>query len=127
MSGPSVLSAPGIGLDIVETRRIERLARQNPRFLSRVFTDQEVRYCRTKKNRWQHFAARFAAKEAVWKALGQDGVALKDISVRRDSDGRPGVLLRGRLAGHIRLSMSHSDCYAVAVAFCHDKTRTRKR
>src|SRR5271155_3826525 len=103
--------SPGLGLDIVEIGRIEKLARRNARFLSRVFTEQEVRYCRTKKNRWQHFAARFAAKEAVWKALGRDGVALKDISIRRDPDGRPGVLLRGRSAGHIRLSMSHSDHY----------------
>jgi holo-[acyl-carrier protein] synthase len=127
MSELSGLSAPGIGLDIVETRRIERLARRNPRFLSRIFTAQEALYCRTKKNRWQHFAARFAAKEAVWKALGQEGMALKDISIRRDSDGRPGVLLRGRPAGHIRLSMSHSDHYAVAVAFCHGRARARKR
>lgn len=107
---------PAIGLDIVEIRRIERLARRNPRFLSRVFTEQEVRYCQAKKNSWQHFAARFAAKEAVWKALGQNGIALKDISVRHDTVGRPAVWLKGRLAGHIQLSLTHSDHYAVAVA-----------
>jgi len=110
-----------IGLDIVEIERIERLARRNARFLPRVFTDQEIRYCRSKKNRWQHFAARFAAKEAVWKALGQEGIALKDISVRRDAAGKPGVLLRGRLNRSIQLSLSHSDHYAVAVALCLSK------
>ena len=115
--------ATGLGLDIVEIRRIERLARRNPRFLRRIFTEQEVRYCQTKKNRWQHFAARFAAKEAVWKALGQEGVPLTDISVRRDLDGRPEVLLRGRLAKNIRLSISHSDQYAVAVAICNPGKR----
>src|SRR5277367_6127476 len=97
--------SPGLGLDIVEIGRIEKLARRNARFLPRVFTEQEIRYCRSKKNRWQHFAARFAAKEAVWKALGQDGVALKDISVRRDPSGKPGVLLRGRAARFIQLSL----------------------
>src|SRR5262245_22463303 len=106
----------GLGLDIVEIERIEKLARRNARFLPRVFTEQEIRYCSSKKNRWQHFAARFAAKEAVWKALGQEGVALKDISVRRDAAGKPGVLLRGRVAKNIELSLSHSDHYAVAVA-----------
>jgi holo-[acyl-carrier protein] synthase len=114
---------PAVGLDIVETERIERLARRNPRFLNRVFTPQEVRYCQTKKNRWQHFAARFAAKEAVWKALGENGISLKDISVRRDKQGRPSVLLRGAAAKNIQLSMSHSERYAVAVAFCIGKAR----
>ena len=107
-----------IGLDIVEIGRIKRLGSRNPRFLNRVFTDQEIRYCQPKKNRWQHFAARFAAKEAVWKALGQDGVGLKDISVSRDAKGRPGVLLRGKPAPHIQLSLSHCGQYAMAAAFC---------
>lgn len=111
----------GLGLDIVEIERIEKLARRNHRFLPRVFTPQEIRYCSSKKNRWQHFAARFAAKEAVWKALGQEGVALKDISVQRNASGKPGVLLRGRAAKHIELSLSHSDHYAVAVAFCRSR------
>jgi holo-[acyl-carrier protein] synthase len=107
----------GIGLDIVEIDRIAKLARRNPRFLTRVFSPQEVKYCRSKKKSWQHFAARFAAKEAVWKALGSEGVALRDISVSRSGDGKPGVLLRGRPAPEIHLSLSHSDQYALAVAF----------
>ncbi len=107
-----------IGLDIVEIDRIEKLARRNSRFFPRVFTAQEIRYCSSKKNRWQHFAARFAAKEAVWKALGREGVALKDISVQRDAAGKPGVLLKGKRARFIELSLSHSDHYAVAVALC---------
>ena len=111
----------GLGLDIVEIKRIERLGKTNPRFLTRVFSAQEVRYCRTKKNLWQHFAARFAAKEAVWKALGQIELALKDISVSRDSRGRPGVVIRGRRAPHIHLSLSHSDHYAAAVALLLEK------
>ena len=110
------LSGPGLGLDIVEIARVEAVGRRNPAFLRRVFSPEEIRYCSGKKNQWQHFAVRFAAKEAVWKALGEAGVALNDISVRRDSSGRPGVLLRGRPAPHIRLSLSHSEQFAAAVA-----------
>jgi holo-[acyl-carrier protein] synthase len=109
-------AALGLGLDIVEISRIRALARRNPRFLQRVFSADEIRYCRTKRRAWQHFAVRFAAKEAVWKALGEEGLALKDISVSRAGDGRPGVLLKGRPAAGIQISLTHSDDYAAAVA-----------
>lgn len=105
-----------VGLDIVEIARVRELARRNPRFLKRVFTDKEIAYCRGKKLQWQHFAVRFAAKEAVWKALAQDGVALKDISVSRDSRGKPGVLLKGKPLAGFSLSLTHSADYAAAVA-----------
>ena len=105
-----------IGLDIVEIERVRQLARRTPRFLARVFTAQEIAYCKAKKNQWQHFAVRFAAKEAVWKALERDGVSLKDISVSRDSRGKPGVLLKGRPQRGFKLSLSHSERYALAVA-----------
>ncbi len=105
-----------IGLDIIEIDRIKRLARRAPRFLSRIFTSSEISYCRSKKNPWQHFAVRFAAKEAVWKALDDEAVSLKDISVSRDDRGKPGVLLKGRRASTLKLSLSHSERYAVAVA-----------
>lgn len=105
-----------LGLDIVEIERIRRLGKSTPRFLTRVFTAQEISYCRGKKNPWQHFAVRFAAKEAVWKALDRDGIRLKDISVSRDSRGKPGVIIRGKKAPGFKLSLSHSDNYAVAVA-----------
>ena len=105
-----------VGTDLVEIERVRSLARRTPRFLSRVFTRSEIAYCRAKKKQWQHFAVRFAAKEAVWKALGQDGLSLKDISVSRDERGKPGVLLKGRPAPGLRLSLSHSEHYALAVA-----------
>ena len=111
------MSSPGgLGLDIVEISRVRALAKRNPRFLTRVFSAEEIRYCEGKRRSWQHFAVRFAAKEAVWKALGDGNLALKDIAVCRDSIGRPGVLLKGKLAKRIRLSLSHSDDYAAAVA-----------
>lgn len=105
-----------VGLDIVEIKRVRALARRNPHFLNRVFTSEEIAYCRGKKLQWQHFAVRFAAKEAVWKALAQDGVALKDISVSRDSRGKPGVLLKGKPLKGFSLSLTHSADYAAAVA-----------
>ena len=108
-------SAPSLGLDIVEIGRIRSLARRNARFLKRVFSNEEIRYCKGKKKQWQHFAVRFAAKEAVWKAVGQPGLRLKDISVRRAASGRPSVVLKGRPAKDIQISLSHSEHYAAAV------------
>ena len=116
MPRASPSSSLELGLDIVEIDRIRRLARRAKRFLPRVFTAQEIAYCKGKKFPWQHFAVRFAAKEAVWKALDRDGISLRDISVSRDERGKPGVLLKGRRAAGFRLSLSHSDHYAVAVA-----------
>ncbi|MFH1726390.1 MAG: holo-ACP synthase [Elusimicrobiota bacterium] len=106
----------GMGLDVVEIERISSVATRNPRFLGRVFSAEELRYCRGKRNKWQHFAVRFAAKEAVWKAVGREGLRLRDISIRRSPLGRPSVLLEGRLAPDIQISLSHSARYAMAVA-----------
>jgi holo-[acyl-carrier protein] synthase len=105
-----------LGCDIVEIDRVRALARRQPRFLTRVFSADEIAYCKGKKAQWQHFAVRFAAKEAVWKALGLESVALKDIAVWRDERGRPGVLIRGKKAAGVKLSLSHSERYAMAVA-----------
>ncbi len=105
-----------LGVDIVEINRVRRLARRTPRFLKRVFTPEEISYCNSKKNPWQHFAVRFAAKEAVWKALGTKGITLRNISVGRDARGKPSVLLKGRLTPALRLSLSHGEHYALAVA-----------
>jgi holo-[acyl-carrier protein] synthase len=105
-----------VGLDIVEIKRVRALANRNPHFLDRVFTAEEIAYCRGKKLQWQHFAVRFAAKEAVWKALDDGGVALRDISVSRDERGKPGVLLKGKPLKGYSLSLTHTEEYAAAVA-----------
>ncbi len=104
-----------VGIDIVEVKRIGRLIK-NKRFLERVFTPQERAYCMKKKNRAQHFAVRFATKEAVWKALGLDTLALQHIGVKNRPDGKPEVTIRGKRAQGIDISLSHTDEYAVAVA-----------
>lgn len=112
------MSGISLGVDIVEVRRVARLVK-SPRFVERVFTKREVAYCRDKKNAAQHFAVRFAAKEAVYKALGQPGVAHKEISVKNDPSGKPRVELAKRLKrfeSRLSLTLSHTVDYAVAVA-----------
>ncbi len=112
------MNGTSLGVDIVEVRRVGRLVK-NARFVERVFSEREVLYCRDKKNAAQHFAVRFAAKEAVYKALGKPGVAHKEISVKNDPSGKPRVELAGRLKKfepRLSLTLSHTADYAVAVA-----------
>lgn len=116
----------GIGTDIIEIERI-KLAIQagEGRFSARVFTIGEIAYCQGKKNPYPSFAARFAAKEAVLKALGCgfSGVRWQDIEVVKQ-DGAPGIELRGRALelarergiNRVMISLSHSDSHAVAYA-----------
>lgn len=111
-----------VGTDIADVARFSKLIK-NKRFLKRIFTPEEIRYSNGKKNSAQHFAVRFAAKEAVWKALGAltevKGISHQEISVRRAQDGRPSVALSPRLKkfeSRVALSLSHTKEYAVAVA-----------
>jgi holo-[acyl-carrier protein] synthase len=107
-----------IGVDIVEIDRIRRTI-TNPRFLDRVFTPKEIAYCRARKNSTQHFAVRFAAKEAVWKAVGEPRLLHRDIQVKNRLDGKPEVIFPKRfakLAKRVSISLSHGRDYAVAMA-----------
>ena len=113
-----------LGVDIEEVARFRRLVR-NKRFMKRVFTVEEIAYCMAKKNHLQHFAVRFAAKEAVWKALSEvirksrRPVGHRDIGVKNNAAGKPEVILPASLAryrGRITLSLSHTKSQAVAVA-----------
>jgi len=116
----------GVGVDIVEVPRIEEMIRNHGRrFLTRVFTEKEIRYCRSRKRMTEHFAARFAAKEAVVKALRtgmRRGISWKDIEVVVGRLGQPDVRLLGGAAdraeelgvNHIHISLSHTPQYAVA-------------
>lgn len=104
-----------IGIDIVEVKRIARLIK-NKAFLAKVYTPQETAYCSNKKMKAQHFAVRFATKEAVWKALGKESVALRDIEVKNLSNGKPVVLIKNKPAKNISISLTHTTNYAAAVA-----------
>jgi holo-[acyl-carrier protein] synthase len=118
----------GTGVDIVETSRIAgSIERHGERFLARVFLDGERLYCGKMATPERCYAARFAAKEAVSKAFGTGiGVSLGwlDIEVRRKASGEPFVILHGEGAKtavrlgitDLRLTLSHSDHYAVAHA-----------
>jgi len=112
------------GVDIIEIRRIKKTILTNKRFLKKVYTPSEIAYCNSKKNKWQHFAVRFAAKEAVWKALGKKDIWHRDISVKNTKDGKPEVVLSKKykeLEKKISLSLSHTDDYAVAFAILNKK------
>ena len=111
----------GLGLDIVEVSRVKAVAGRSKRFLTRIFTADEIAYCQAKKNPWPHFAVRFAAKEAVWKALGDQSLTLRDISVSRDKLGRPSALVLGKKVPGLDLSLTHSRDYALAVAVSKGK------
>ncbi len=112
-----------IGVDIVE---IARIAKQtgNARFLKRVFTPEEIAYCRARKNSAQHFAVRFAAKEAVWKAVGQRNLTHREIQVRNKPNGKPEIIFPlpfRRLSRRVSISLSHGREYAVAMAIFSDR------
>lgn len=122
------MSVLGVGVDIVENARIQHsLDRFGERFLHRVFTAGEIEYCQSMKFPARHFAARFAAKEAVSKAFGTGigkTMGWRDIDVHREASGQPFVVLDGgakAVAGErhvtaVWLSLSHTEHYAAATA-----------
>ena len=116
----------GTGIDIAEVPRIaESIERFGERFLRRVFTEEEIRYCDSKTNRVERYAARFAAKEAAMKALGTGwnrGVRWRDIEVLRQPGSRPTIKFHGVAAEfaaklgtkNVALSISHTPELAIA-------------
>lgn len=116
----------GLGIDVAEVDRMEAAVRRHGnRFLERIFTAREIAYCQRKKNPYERYAARFAAKEAAMKALGtgwRGGVRWQDFEVVNLPSGRPTLRLAGvaaKLAGklqvrNISLSITHTDSQAFA-------------
>jgi holo-[acyl-carrier protein] synthase len=116
----------GTGIDIAEVPRIqESIARFGDRFLRRIYTEGEIRYCDSKANRAERYAARFAAKEAAMKALGtgwSHGVRWRDCEVVRLPGGRPAIAFHGEAGEvaarlgvkHAALSLSHTAEQAIA-------------
>lgn len=109
-----------IGIDLVEVNRIKSLFTRYSSFLERVYTQKELEYCLSKRNKFQHLAARFAIKEAVVKALGT-GMKWKDIELLNDPTGRPYLQLYGRAKeladekgiGAWDVSISHTKDHAI--------------
>jgi holo-[acyl-carrier protein] synthase len=122
----------GTGVDIAEVPRIrESIERFGDRFLRRIFTDGEIRYCEQKATRFESYAARFAAKEAGMKALGTGwsrGVRWRDIEVVRPKGQRPTIQFHGEAAAiaaklgtkNIALSLTHTSEQALAHVILED-------
>ena len=115
-----------IGTDITEIKRIRRIVHTHAQFVSRIFTPREIAYCDQKKNKYEHFAARFAAKESVMKAVGKgwlQGLSWTDIEIINLPSGEPFINPRGTLIEIMKqknitsfsVSLSHCKDYAIAM------------
>jgi holo-[acyl-carrier protein] synthase len=116
----------GTGVDIAEVPRVAAaIERFGERFLRRIFTENEIRYCESKANRVERYAARFAAKEAALKAIGtgwKRGVAWREVEVTREPGGRPTIAFHGKAAEfaarlgmkRAHVSLSHTAEHAIA-------------
>jgi holo-[acyl-carrier protein] synthase len=114
----------GTGVDITEVRRLRQAVEKwGDSFLDRIFTPQELKKARERGSLYQHLAGRFAAKEAVFKALGDEGLNWKDVEILNDKQGRPCCrLLNNRGKGVVvHISISHVKNYAVANAVITQK------
>jgi len=119
----------GIGVDIIEIDRIKKsIDDYGDQFLNKIYTPVELEYCLSKKDKYQHLAARFAAKEAIYKALSEGWVkemSWQDMEIINASNGMPTVRLKGRLSEflshdqNLKISMSHSRDYVVCVAIIY--------
>lgn len=137
---PGVEGQVGLGVDIVEIERMRRILTRTPSFARKVFSEAERAYCDAKANPEVHYATRFAAKEAVVKALGtgfSEGIGVRDIEVRRTTKGRPYVVLTGRAREVAReqgvremplsLSFTHTEAVACAMAITEDAVTAAKK
>ena len=122
----------GIGIDIIEISRIkESIEKYGDHFLEKIFTPNEIEYCESKASKYQHYAARFSAKEAVAKALStgwNSEFSWQNIEVFNEPTGMPYVKLSGTLETflsddkELKISMSHSRDYVNCVAIIYKKS-----
>ncbi|MFH0762597.1 MAG: holo-ACP synthase [Candidatus Omnitrophota bacterium] len=112
------------GVDITEVRRLRRaIEKWGDSFLGRVFTKEELENAKSRGSLYQHLAGRFAAKEAVFKAMGDADLSWKDVQILNEKDGSPRcVILNGRGKGlDVQVSISHVKTYATAFAIITKK------
>ncbi len=116
----------GIGTDIIEIERIEKEISKGNRFKEKIFTLKEIQYCESRKTKVQNYAARFAAKEAFFKAIGtgwRGGLTFKDIEIANNELGKPEIVLYGKTkkfieqskVTNIQVSLSHLKDLASAI------------
>ncbi|MEO8398459.1 MAG: holo-ACP synthase [Ignavibacteriaceae bacterium] len=119
----------GLGIDIIEIERIKKsIERFGDKFLRKIYTKNELDYSLSKLNKYQHLAARFAAKEAVYKALEsgwKKGTTWQNIEIFNEPSGLPYVKLNGSLDSflskdkNVKISISHSKDYVACVAIIY--------
>ncbi len=109
-----------IGTDIEDVSRFENLGKK---VLERLFTAEEIAYCSSKKNKAQHFAARYSAKEAVFKALPFDEIAFKKIQISNEKSGAPQVKVKDARAKGLefKISLSHTKNLVQATVLVYKK------
>lgn len=138
-SAPSA-NTVGVGVDVVEIARMRAILERSSHFAERVFSEEERAYCDSTGNPATHYALRFAAKEAVVKALGTgfaDGIDVRDIEVQRAANGRPNVVLTGaakRISDEqgvrempISLTYTHTEAVAFVMAITERSVRAAER
>jgi len=121
----------GIGIDIIEIERIKKSVDDyGEHFLNKIYTKVEIEYSQSKANKYQHYAARFAAKEAIYKALSNDTDTVyswQDVEIYNEVNGLPKVNFYGALKDflnedkQLKISMSHSENYVTCVAILYSK------
>jgi holo-[acyl-carrier protein] synthase len=125
----------GIGTDIIEVARIEKVMQRDIGFRDKIFTPGEIEYCETKKHKYENYAARFSAKEAFLKAIGTGwrfGIRFGDIDVYHDDLGKPFIRVTGKAKeltedlsiSKIHVSLSHLKEMATAIVIIETEGTT---
>ncbi len=113
-----------VGTDIIEVERIKKAIESNEKFIETVFTEKEIKYCESKKmTKYEHYSARFAAKEAIYKAISiylgdKYSISWKNVEIENDENGKPYVNFIDIYMNikDIDISLSHIKDYAIANA-----------
>jgi len=119
----------GIGIDIIDVERVKKLAEKKTRFLERIYTPKEIAYCQKKRNQYQHLAARFAAKEAFFKAIG-GRISWLDVELSNLPSGKPQLEIKLKERFSIEkahVSISHLKEYAVAAVVLEGEKRQKSK
>ncbi len=122
----------GIGIDLIEVERMSEKIGKQPGFREFVFSEQEIAYCEKHTNKFEHYAARFAAKEAFFKAIGtgwREGTLFNEVEIGNEENGKPQVKLLGKTAitfenmklGKIFVSLSHLKSMATAIVMIENR------
>jgi holo-[acyl-carrier protein] synthase len=111
----------GVGIDMIETERVADKISKEQGFREMVFSKNEIEYCEKKTNQFEHYAARFAAKEAFLKAAGtgwRNGTAFNEIEIINTENGKPEIVL----SGETKKTLEHIDVKKISVSLSHLKS-----